>query len=137
MQQTVHRQVVPNLDFLATGQLPPNPAELLTSESFTSALQKLSEQYDFVVIDSPPVLVASDTSSVAVHAGTVLLVARADLSTMGELREATRRLSLGGKTAAGVLLNGVDAKRRSYSSYKYGRYRQIEYNYESILPEHQ
>lgn len=137
VQQTVHRQVVPNLDFLATGQLPPNPAELLTSESFTSALHKLSEQYDFVVIDSPPVLVASDTSSVAVHAGTVLLVARADLSTMGELREATRRLSLGGKTAAGVLLNGVDAKRRSYSSYKYGRYRQIEYNYESILPEHQ
>jgi tyrosine-protein kinase Etk/Wzc len=137
VQQTVHRQVVPNLDFLATGQLPPNPAELLTSESFTSALNKLSEQYDFVVIDSPPVLVASDTSSVAVHAGTVLLVARADLSTMSELREATRRLSLGGKTAAGVLLNGVDAKRRSYSSYKHGRYRQIDYNYESILPEHQ
>ncbi len=135
VQQTVHRQVVPNLDFLATGQLPPNPAELLTSESFTNTMQRLSEQYDFVVIDTPPVLVASDTSSIAVHAGTVLLVARADLSTMGELREATRRLSLGGKTAAGVLLNGIDTKRRSYGGY--GRYRQTSYNYESILPENQ
>jgi tyrosine-protein kinase Etk/Wzc len=135
VQQTVHRQVVPNLDFLATGQLPPNPAELLTSESFTNIMERLSEQYDFVVIDTPPVLVASDTSSVAVHAGTVLLVARADLSTMGELREATRRLSLGGKTAAGVLLNGIDSKRRSFGGY--GRYRQINYNYESILPENQ
>ena len=135
MQQTVHRQVVPNLDFLATGQLPPNPAELLTSDSFTNTMQRLSEQYDFVVIDTPPVLVASDTSSIAVHAGTVLLVARADLSTMGELREATRRLSLGGKTAAGVLLNGIDSKRRSFGGY--GRYRHTSYNYESILPENQ
>jgi tyrosine-protein kinase Etk/Wzc len=128
---------VPNLDFLATGQLPPNPAELLTSESFTGALEKLSEQYDFVVIDTPPVLVASDTSSIAANAGTVLLVARSELSTMGELKEATRRLSLGGKTAAGVLFNGMDTKRRSYGSYKYGRYRLTNYNYESILPENQ
>jgi tyrosine-protein kinase Etk/Wzc len=137
VQQTVHKQVVPNLDFLATGQLPPNPGELLTSESFAAALEKLSEAYDYVVIDAPPVLVASDASSIATHAGSVLLVARADLSTMGELKEAMRRLSLGGKTAAGVLLNGMDTKRRSYSSYRYGRYRQLDYNYESLLPENQ
>lgn len=137
VQQTVHRQVVPNLDFLATGQLPPNPGELLTSESFASALQKLSESYDYVLIDAPPVLVASDASSIAAQAGSVLLVARADVSTSGELKEAVRRLSLGGKTAAGVLLNGMDTKRRSYSSYRYGRYRAADYNYESILPENQ
>jgi tyrosine-protein kinase Etk/Wzc len=137
IQQTVHRQVVPNLDFLATGQLPPNPAELLTSESFTSTLERLSEQYDMVVIDTPPVLVASDTAAIATHAGTVLLVARANLSSMGELRESTRRLALGGKAATGVLLNAMDAKRRAYGGYKYGRYRYTNYNYESILPEEQ
>jgi len=135
VQQTVHRQVVPNLDFLATGQLPPNPSELLTSESFASTLQKLSESYDYVLIDAPPVLVASDASAIAAQAGSVLMVARADLSTMGELKESMRRLSLGGKTAAGVLLNGVDTRRRSYSSYRYGRYRATDYNYESILNE--
>ncbi|MEP6720834.1 MAG: polysaccharide biosynthesis tyrosine autokinase [Variovorax sp.] len=137
IQQTVHRQVVPNLDFLATGQLPPNPAELLTSDSFTSTLARLSEQYDMVVIDTPPVLVASDTAAIATHAGTVLLVARANLSSMGELKESTRRLALGGKAATGVLLNAMDAKRRAYGGYKYGRYRYTNYNYESILPEEQ
>ncbi|MBS0342715.1 MAG: hypothetical protein JSS56_19545, partial [Proteobacteria bacterium] len=60
-----------------------------------------------------------------------------DLSTMGELKESMRRLSLGGKTAAGVLLNGIDISRRSYGSYRYGRYRAADYNYESILPENQ
>jgi tyrosine-protein kinase Etk/Wzc len=137
VQQTVHRQVVPNLDFLATGQLPPNPSELLVSDSFKTALERLSEQYDLVVIDTPPVLVAADTSTVAMHAGTVLLVARADQSTMGELKESTRRLAMGGKAATGVLLNAMDVGRRAYAPYKYGRYRYTNYNYESILPEEQ
>lgn len=137
IQQTVHRQVVPSLDFLATGQLPPNPAELLTSESFVNMLARLSEQYDLVVIDTPPVLVASDTASVATHAGTALLVARVGVSTMGELKESTRRLALGGKAATGVLLNAMDANPRSYGAHKYGRYRYTSYNYESVLPENQ
>ncbi|MGK6309343.1 polysaccharide biosynthesis tyrosine autokinase [Variovorax sp. DT-64] len=137
VQQTVHRQVVPNLDFLATGQLPPNPAELLVSDSFKTMLERLSEQYDLVVIDTPPVLVAADTSTVAAHVGTVLLVARADQSTMGELKESTRRLAMSGKAATGVLLNAMDLGRRTFAPYKYGRYRYTSYNYESILPEEQ
>jgi tyrosine-protein kinase Etk/Wzc len=137
VQQTVHKQVIPNLDLLATGQLPPNPAELLVSESFKTTLEKLSEMYDLVVIDTPPVLVAADTAIVAGHAGTVLLVARANLSTMGELKESTRRLALSGKAATGVLLNAMDVEKRAYSAYKYGRYRYTNYNNESIWPEEQ
>ncbi|MFZ3117090.1 MAG: polysaccharide biosynthesis tyrosine autokinase [Variovorax sp.] len=137
VQQTVHRQVVPDLDFLATGQLPPNPSELLVSESFKATLERLSELYDLVVIDTPPVLVAADTMTVAMHAGTVLLVARADQSTMGELKESVRRLSLGGRAATGVLLNAMNVDKRAYSAYKYGRYRYTNYNYESILPDEQ
>ncbi|CAN5901686.1 polysaccharide biosynthesis tyrosine autokinase [soil metagenome] len=137
IQQTVHKQVIPNLDLLATGQLPPNPGELLLSESFNTTLEKLSEQYDLVIIDTPPVLVAADTAAVATHAGTVLLVARAHTSTMGELKEATRRLALGGKAANGVLLNAIEPSRQGYGAYKYGRYRYTNYNYESILPEEQ
>lgn len=133
--QTVHRQVLSNLDFLATGQLPPNPAELLVSESFRSVVEQLSVDYDLVVIDAPPVLVASDAGTLARHAATVLLVARAEMSTISELRESTRRLSLSGKAATGVLLNGMNAARRGYRSYKDGRYRYTNYNYESILPE--
>jgi tyrosine-protein kinase Etk/Wzc len=134
VQQTVHRQVAPDLDFLATGQLPPNPAELLVSASFKSTLETLSSQYDLIVIDTPPVLVAADTATVAAHAGTVLLVARADHSTMGEIKESTRRLSLSGKVATGVLLNALNLQRRGYTAPKYGRYRYTSYDYESVLP---
>ena len=137
IQQTIHRQVVPSLDFLATGQLPPNPSELLVSDSFKTVLERLSEQYDLVVIDAPPVLVAADSSTVAVHTGTVLLVARSDLTTMGEIKESTRRMAMSGKSATGVLLNAMNLGRRAYSPYKYGRYRHTNYNYESILPEEQ
>jgi tyrosine-protein kinase Etk/Wzc len=137
IQQTIHKQVVPSLDFLATGQLPPNPSELLVSDSFKTVLERLSEQYDLVVIDAPPVLVAADSSTVAVHTGTVLLIARSDLTTMGEIKESTRRLAMSGKSATGVLLNAMNLGRRAYSPYKYGRYRHTNYNYESILPEEQ
>jgi len=137
IQQTVHRHVVDQLDFLATGQLPPNPAELLTSSAFSGVLDRLSELYDLVIIDSPPVLVASDTATMASHSGTVLIVARAGVSTMGELRESTRRLSMSGKSATGVLLNAVEVKKRNFGSYKYGRYRYTNYNYESIMPDEQ
>jgi len=135
VSQTVHRQVLSNLDFLATGQLPPNPAELLVSESFRTVIEQLSGNYDLVVIDAPPVLVASDAGTLARHAATVLLVARADVSTISELRESTRRLSLSGKAATGVLLNGMNTAKRGYRTYKDGRYRYTNYNYESILPE--
>jgi tyrosine-protein kinase Etk/Wzc len=137
IQQTVHKQVVPSLDFLATGQLPPNPSELLVSDSFKTLLERLSEQYDLVVVDTPPVLVAADSSTVAAHTGTVLLVARSDLTTMGEITESTRRMAMGGKAATGVLLNAMNLGRRAYTPYKYGRYRHTSYNYESILPEEQ
>ncbi|MFT4268272.1 MAG: polysaccharide biosynthesis tyrosine autokinase [Xenophilus sp.] len=137
IQQTVHRHVVDQLDFLATGQLPPNPAELLTSSAFKEVLERLSDLYDLVIIDSPPVLVASDAATIASHSGTVLIVARAGVSTMGELRESTRRLALSGKSATGVLLNAVEVRKGGLGHYKYGRYRYTNYNYESILPEEQ
>ncbi len=133
-QQAIHRDVVSNLDFLATGQLPPNPAELLISESFRQTLEKLSGDYDLIVIDTPPVLVAADAATIAAQAGTVLLVARANSSTMGELSEATRRLSLSGKAATGVLLNAMDESKRGYQAYRYGRYRYTNYSYQSLLP---
>jgi tyrosine-protein kinase Etk/Wzc len=56
---------------------------------------------------------------------------------MGELKESTRRLAMGGKAATGVLLNAMDLGRRTFAPYKYGRYRYTSYNYESILPEEQ
>ena len=131
LSEAIRRDVLPNLDLLTTGVLPPNPAELMMSGGFVHVLDDLSAQYDLVIMDTPPVLAAADTLGVAGHAGTVLLVARAGLTQMGELHESAKRLAHAGKEVNGVLFNAVDLSRRHYGSYgyKYGGYRYQQYRY--------
>jgi tyrosine-protein kinase Etk/Wzc len=130
-QQAIRSQVLPNLDILTTGKLPSNPADMLMSESFVRLLETLSAQYELVVIDTPPVLVAADTAAVAPYMGAVLLVARADQTQLGELNESAKRLAHGGKSVTGVIFNGIDLTRRHYGShgYRYGGYRYTAYKY--------
>jgi tyrosine-protein kinase Etk/Wzc len=101
------------------------------SGAFANLLEQLSADYDLVIIDTAPVLVAADTLSVAMHVGTLLLVARAGQTQMGELHESARRLAHAGKSATGVLFNAIDLTRRHYGSYgyKYGGYRYQQYSY--------
>lgn len=131
--EAIRRDVLPNLDLLTTGVLPPNPAELMMSAAFALVLDDLSARYDLVIMDTPPVLVAADTLGMAAQAGTLLLVARADQTQMGELHESAKRLAHAGKTVSGVLFNAIDLSRRHYGSYgyKYGGYKYRQYSYQS------
>lgn len=130
-EQVIRRNLAPSLDLITTGTLPPNPAELMMSASVGSVLDRLSADYDLVIIDTPPVLVAADTAALAVHAGTVLLVARAETTQLGELQECAKRLTHAGRSVTGVLLNALDFTRRHYGSYAYrhGGYRYTHYKY--------
>lgn len=132
LAQVLHSQVAPGLDFISTGAMPPNPAELLMSPATSHLLQSLEAQYDIVLIDTPPVLAVADTAVIAPQAGTVFLVTRAEQSTLGEVQEAIKRLSQAGVTVKGGIFNGLDLSKRRYGygygyGYKYGRYR---YNYQ-------
>jgi tyrosine-protein kinase Etk/Wzc len=131
VSEAVRRNVIPNLDLLTTGVLPPNPAELMMSSAFAHILEELSREYDVVVLDTPPVLVAADTVGIAPQAATVLLVARAGATQMGELHESAKRLSHAGKTVNGILFNAIDLSQRHYGSYgyKYGGYKYRQYRY--------
>jgi tyrosine-protein kinase Etk/Wzc len=131
IEQAIRVDVLPNLDLLTTGILPPNPAELLMSASFATTLENLSKRYDLVIVDTPPVLVAADAAAVAVTGGTILLVARAGQTQTGELLESAKRLAHTGKAISGVLFNAIDMTRRYYGSYgyKYGGYRYRQYDY--------
>jgi tyrosine-protein kinase Etk/Wzc len=130
----VRRELVPNLDLLTTGVLPPNPAELMMSAAFAHVLEELSRNYDVVILDTPPVLVAADTVGIAPQAATVLLVARAGVTQIGELQESAKRLSHAGRTVGGVLFNAIDLSQRHYGSYgyKYGGYRYKQYSYQPV-----
>lgn len=131
VDQAIRKDLLPNLDVMMTGVLPPNPAELLMSESFSAVLERLSSNYDLLIIDTAPVLVAADTAAVSPMAGTLLLVARAEKTHLGELNETVRRLAHSGCVANGVILNAMDLSRRHTGSYGYknGSYRYTDYKY--------
>ena len=132
LPDAIRRNVMPNVDFLPTGILPPNPAELLMLPGTQSMLARLSAEYDLVIIDTPPVLAAADTAVLAPLAGAVFLVARAEVSTLGELQESVRRISQSGVQARGVIFNDVDVSKRRYGygvGYRYGKYRYTAYKY--------
>lgn len=127
----VRRNVAPNLDLISTGTMPPNPGELLMSPATLLLLESLSGQYDLVLIDTPPVLAVSDTQVIASHAGTVFLVARAEVTALGELQESVKRLGQAGVAVKGVVFNDLDTSRQRYGGYgyKYSRYRYTNYQY--------
>lgn len=129
----IRRNVLPNLDLLTTGVLPPNPAELMMSAAFALMLEGLSTQYDIVIMDTPPVLVAADTIGMAAQAGTILLVARARQTQMGEVNESAKRLAHAGTSVTGVIFNAIDLNRRHNGTYgyKFGAYRYRQYSYQA------
>ncbi|MDP3759117.1 MAG: polysaccharide biosynthesis tyrosine autokinase [Ramlibacter sp.] len=117
--------VAPNVDFLPTGTLPPNPAELLMTPAMQALLPQLASQYDLVIIDTPPVLAASDTAILASLAGAVFMVARAEVTSLGELQEAAKRLAHSGVQTRGVIFNDMNTSKRRYGygvGYRYGKY---------------
>ncbi|MBP0639836.1 polysaccharide biosynthesis tyrosine autokinase [Cupriavidus sp. AcVe19-6a] len=128
--QAVHREVLENLDFLSTGSLPPNPAELLLNERMVKLLDEVAHQYDLVLIDTPPVLAVSDTAILAARCGAVFLVTRFEKTTIGEVTESAKQLRQAHAHVSGVVFNGLDpnAFRYGYGS-KYGRYRYEYYGY--------
>jgi len=132
LADALRRNVAPNVDFLATGTLPPNPAELLMTPATQALLQQLATQYDLVIVDTPPVLAASDTAILAPLAGAVFMVARAEVTSLGELQESAKRLAHSGVQTRGVIFNDLNTTKRRYGygvGYRYGKYRYTNYQY--------
>ncbi|CAG9244275.1 Putative tyrosine-protein kinase EpsB [Burkholderia diffusa] len=126
----VRRGVAPNLDFLPTGELPPAPTALLQHARTGALLASLRARYDLVIVDSAPLLAATDATWLDTHADATLLVARAGATRAGELIEAAKRLPQRSDRVPGVVLNGLDP-RSGASSFgsKYGGYRYEAYRY--------
>ncbi|HHQ4546974.1 TPA: polysaccharide biosynthesis tyrosine autokinase [Aeromonas veronii] len=115
------------LDFICRGVVPPNPSELLMHPRFKALLDWASEHYDFVIVDSPPILAVTDAAIVGQHVGASLLVARFAKTTVKEVEVAIRRFEQNGVAIKGILLNAVEKKASSY----YGNYGYYQYSYAS------
>ena len=115
----IHPTGVDGLDFMPTGKLPPNPAELLLHEAFKQQLGALSGQYDQVIIDSPPILAVTDAAIIGRNAATTLLVVKANFHPMRELEQATKQLQQAGIDIKGIVFNDVEMNSGRYG---YGKY---------------
>ena len=105
-----------------------NPAEVLQSDRFRSVLEKLQTMYDRVVIDSPPVLVVSDSTILAVQVDATVFVVRAGRTSRDSARKAVRSLQDVSARVAGVVVNALDVKREGYYGDYYTR-RYYRYGY--------
>ena len=109
---------IPGLDFLSRGSVPNNPSELLLGEHFKEILKQAREQYDFVIIDTPPALVVTDASIIGQEAGSTLLVARADKTSPQELENCLVRLAGSNIDPTGIILNGVHYSAKESHAYE-------------------
>lgn len=115
-----------DFDYISRGKNPPNPAELLMHPTFEKLLKWADDNYDLVIIDTPPILAVTDAAIIGRYAGTTLLVARFESNTVKELAVSVSRFEQSGIVVKGCILNGVVKKASNYYGYGYGYY---DYSY--------
>ncbi|BAY09538.1 GumC family protein [Calothrix sp. NIES-2098] len=115
--KTVACNVIENLDVLTAGVRPPNPLALLDSKRMASLIQDFSSQYDFVIIDAPPLLLAADASTLSHMTDGILLVARPGVIDSNSANHAKEMLERSGHNVLGLLVNGIDEKNEFSRQY--------------------
>jgi capsular exopolysaccharide synthesis family protein len=117
---------VENLTVIPCGPIPPNPAEVLSSPVTAEMLRRLREKFEYVLVDSPPLLSVADSRILATITDAVVLVVRAHSTPYDAVRRARTLLYGAGARILGVALNDVDFRR---SAYGYGSYYRYGYGY--------
>lgn len=125
LEEIIKPTSIPNLWVVTTGQIPPNPSELLMHLRFESLLEKLGEQFDTLIVDAPPILAVSDAAIIGRLTGATLMVARAGHHPISELEQAVKRLNHAGVLVKGFVFNDLDTERQRY---RYG-YKGYVYKY--------
>ena len=126
-QSAVHHNAVTNLDVLTSGAIPPNPSELLASPVFADILKKAKEEYDYVIMDTPPLGVVTDTLLLKDYVGGYVMVVRERITSHGDIERALQSVKLADTKVLGFLKVGCEMRSRGYGYNKY-RYR-YNYNY--------
>lgn len=128
IKSLVKQPGVENLEFIGRGEVPPNPSELLMHPRFKKLMDWASENYDLVIIDTPPILAVTDAAIVGAHSGTSLLVGRFGQNAVKEIEITKQRFEQNGIDIKGFILNAVERKASGYYGSNYGYY---NYSYES------
>lgn len=121
IDKVVLETFVPNLYAITSGPIPPNPSEILASKRMVSLLDELKEQFDIILIDTPPAIAVTDAQIIATRADGVILVVDSDKVKRDIALKAKQNLENVRARILGVVLNNVDRKNKdSYYYYYYG-----------------
>jgi tyrosine-protein kinase Etk/Wzc len=128
LDSIVRSTPVENMSLIATGTIPPNPAELIMNPRFAEMVEALSARFDHVLIDTPPVLAVTDAAEIGRMAGCTLLLLKAGEHPMRAIEESVKRLRVAGVEVRGTLFNQVGRNKGAYG-YGYGYGYQYGYSY--------
>lgn len=118
-----------NLIIITSGPVPPNPSEILTSQKFAGLLEQFKKEFDYILLDTPPILPVTDAAALSHRADGVLLVVASNGISPSEAKMAKNRLELAGANLIGCVLNKVDVAPHGYGYGKYGGYGYGNYGY--------
>jgi capsular exopolysaccharide synthesis family protein len=119
LEPLIQKLQIPNLSILPSGAVPPNPAELISSEKMKQMVRQLAEKYDHVLIDSPPLMNVTDPVILSTLVDGVILVVHGGKSSRQIVQRTRRELASVGARIFGVVLNNVDIRRGDYGDYYY------------------
>lgn len=128
IEKAIKKVNMGEFDYISRGIVPPNPAELLMHQRFDNLIKWAGENYDLVILDTPPILAVTDAAIIGNYVGTTLLVARFEENTVKEIEVSYKRFEQSGVLVKGCILNGVVKKASSYYGYGYNHY---GYSYDS------
>ena len=116
-QEAIRSDIYPNLDILFSGEIPPNPSELLGNEQMVNMIDNLADRYDYILVDTPPVNVVSDACIVSNLVDGILLLVRKDSTKKDGVKRAVEKLRFTGSKPIGFVLNGVEVDDNSSYTY--------------------
>lgn len=123
LEDAVHHNVLPNLDVLPSGTIPPNPSELLCSARFVKMIKELYEQYDYIIFDTPPIGVVADALLLKDLVAGFVVVLRERFTTHGDLQNLLDSVKLADSKILGFIKVGCQgSKKRNRRGYYYYQY---------------
>ncbi|MDO4301440.1 MAG: CpsD/CapB family tyrosine-protein kinase [Clostridia bacterium] len=111
-----------NLDAITAGNIPPNPTELLSSETMTDIVSQLKKDYKYIFLDTPPINIVIDASLLVKLVDGVVIVVRQQIAEKRMLQETVKKLNFANAKILGFVLNDVSVESKRYMKGKYGRY---------------
>lgn len=132
-KEVLNENIIPGLDVMTSGPIPPNPSELLASENMKVLFKELSEYYDYIIVDTPPVNIVSDTLTLSDSIAGVVLVAMSEVTTYDSYQHAVDAIKFANGSVLGSVITRVPVstgKRGKRSKYNYNYNYGYGYGYE-------